>query len=140
MSPMAKLPRYELEHVAISVSDIDRTIEWYGANFGFEEVARSDKPALGTRVALMRLGDRLLEIFAPYEPMPLPAGESTLGSSLQRLGTKHMALAVDDVVRAGERLEANGVAIETEIVEGRTSKYLFCTDPDGILIEVIQRN
>ncbi len=137
---MAELPQYELEHVAISVSDIDRTIEWYGANFGFEEVARSDKPALAAKVALMRLGDRLLEIFAPYEPLPLPAGESTLRSSLQRLGTKHMALAVDDVVLASERLEANGVAIETDIVEGRTSKYLFCTDPDGILIEIIQRN
>ena len=136
---MTELPRYQLEHVAISVSDIERTAQWYQANFGFEEVARSDKPKLAVKVALMRLGDGLLEIFEPYEPKPLPAGESTLASSLQRLGTKHMALAVDDVALACDRLKANGVEIEIDIIEGTTSKYLFCKDPDGILIEVIQR-
>ena len=134
------MPNYELEHVAISVSDLDRTVAWYGETFGFTEVGRSDKPDLGARVALLRLGDHLIEVFAPYEPLPLPEGESRLRSSLQRLGTKHMALVVDDVVAAYEQLKVRGVDLETEVVAGRTSKYFFCRDPDGILIEVIQRN
>jgi len=104
-------------------------VEWSQANFGFEEVARSDEPDLAANVALMRLGDRPLQILEPYEPVP---------NSLKRLGTKHMALAVDDVDQTCERLRANGVAIETDVVAGRTSQYLFCKDPDGILIEVIQ--
>ena len=136
---MTKPCQYELEHVAISVSDIDQTVAWYEVNFGFMQVARSDKPKLATKVALMRLGDRLLEIFGPYEPKPLPTGESTLSNSLQTVGTKHMALAVDDVARAYDQLTANDVEMETTVTEGTTSKYFFCKDPDGILIEVIQR-
>ena len=136
---MAERPTYRLEHVAISVTDLDRTVDWYGRSFGFEEIARSDKPDLGVKVAAMRLGDRLLEIFQPYEPLPIPEGESALRTSLQRLGTKHMALAVDDIEAAAEQLRAGGAEIETDVVEGSTSKYVFCRDPDGILIEVIQR-
>ena len=119
------MPKYELEHVAISVSDVDRTAEWYRTHFGFQEVAKSDKPALRVKVALLRLGDRLLEIFEPYEPLPMPEGESGLASSLQRLGTKHMALAVDDVASAYDQLKTNGVQFDTDVVEGTTSKYFF---------------
>ena len=131
---------YDLEHVAISVSDLDRTVAWYGVTFGFAEVGRSDKPDLGVKVALLRLHEHLLEVFGSYEPQPLPEGEDKLRSSLQRLGTKHMALVVDDAVAAYEQLQAGGVDLETEVVAGQTSKYFFCRDPDGILIEVIQRN
>ena len=133
------MPTYALEHVAISVSDLDRTVAWYGETFGFAEVGRSDKPDLGARVALLRLGDRFLEVFAPYEALALPEGEDHLRSSLQRLGTKHMALVVDDVAAAYGELQAAGVAMDTELVAGRTSQYFFCRDLDGILIEVIQR-
>ena len=134
------MPVYALEHVAISVSDLERTVAWYGKTFGFAEVGRSDKPDLGVKVALLRLHEQLLEVFAGHEPQPLPEGEDDLRSSLQRLGTKHMALAVDDAEAAYSQLQAAGADLATELVAGRTSKYFFCRDPDGILIEVIQRN
>ena len=133
------MAQYQLEHIAISVSDLDRAVAWYGRNFGFEQLAKGDKPGLRVRVALMRRGDRMLEIFEPYDPLPMPEGESGLHTSLQRLGAKHMALVVDDITAAYHQLSGNGVEMETEVVEGRTSEYFFCKDPDGILIEIIQR-
>lgn len=134
------MPHFRLEHAAISVSDLDRAVDWYGRAFGFQEVGRSDKPALKVRIALLRLGDNLLEVFEPYQPKPLPEGESALDSALQRLGTKHMALAVDDAAAAYDHLKAQGAAFDTAVVAGATSRYFFCRDPDGILIEVIQRD
>ncbi|MFQ6130510.1 MAG: VOC family protein [Armatimonadota bacterium] len=134
------MPDYRLEHAAISVSDLDRAIDWYGKAFGFREVAKSDKPALKVRVALLRLGESMLEVFQPYKPEPMPEAESALDSSLQRLGTKHMAIAVRDIAAAYDHLKAQGVDFDTDIVEGSTSRFFFCRDPDGILIEVIQRN
>ena len=128
-----------LEHVGISVSDLDRTVAWYAEAFGFDEVARSDKPALGVRVALLRLGDNMLEVFEPYEPLPLPDGEGTLGMSLRRLGAKHFAIVVDDLQQAYEHLAAMGAEFDTDITKGSTSCFCFCKDPDGLLIEVIQR-
>lgn len=140
MSPTAQMPVYELEHVAITVSDLDRAVAWYSANFGFVEAGRSDKPDLGVRLALLRLGDRFLEIFEGYEPQPLPEGENHLQSALQRVGTKHMALVVDDAAAAYQQLKDAGVEMDMELSRGRTSQYFFCRDPEGILIEVIQRN
>ena len=133
------MPTYQIEHIALSVSNLDRSIEWYCANFGFEEEGRSDKPALKVKIARLRLGNLWVEVFEPYERRPLPEGEDVLGTSLQRLGTKHMALLVDDIRAAREQLLAHGADLETDLTEGSTSSYLFCRDPDGILIEVIQR-
>jgi len=130
---------FRLEHVAISVRDLDRAVEWYHNAFGFEEVARSDKPALAVKVAMLRLGEGMIEVFEPYDPLPLPDGEDTLRSSLRRIGTKHMAIAVDDIDEAHEHLRSVGAEFDTDVVEGSTSRFLFCRDPDGILIEVIQR-
>jgi methylmalonyl-CoA/ethylmalonyl-CoA epimerase len=133
------MPEFRLEHVAISVSDLDRAVAWYAAAFGFDEVARSGKPALQVRAALLRLGGNLLELFEPYEPLPLPDGEDTLHTALRRLGTKHIAIAVDDIHEAYAHLQSIGAEFDTEVTAGSTSCFFFCKDPDGILIEVIQR-
>lgn len=134
------MPDYRLEHVAISVSHLERAVDWYGKAFGFQEVARSGKPALKVRIALLRLGDSMLEVFQPYEPKPMPEGESTLSDSLQRPGTKHVAIAVDGIAAAYDHLKAQGVEFDTAVVEGTTSRYFFCRDLDGILVEVIERD
>jgi methylmalonyl-CoA epimerase len=139
LSPTRNMANFRLEHVAISVSDLDRAVEWYQRAFGFEEAARSDKPALAVKVAMLRLGEGMIEVFEPYDPLPLPEGEDTLKSSLRRIGTKHMAIAVDDIVEAYEHLKSVGAEFDTDVVEGSTSRFCFCKDPDGILIEVIQR-
>jgi len=98
-----------------------------------------DKPALGVRAALLQLGANLLEVFEPYDSLPLPDGEDALESSLRRLGTKHMAITVPDIDQARAHLESVGAEFDTEVVTGSTSRFFFCKDPDGILIEVIQR-
>jgi catechol 2,3-dioxygenase-like lactoylglutathione lyase family enzyme len=133
------MPKYEIEHVAITVTDLDRAVAWYTTHFGFTEVKRSDRPDLQVRLALLQLGNRFLEIFEGYEPQPLPEGENHLQSSLQRVGTKHMALLVDDAAAAYQQLKDAGVEMDTELARGRTSQQFFCRDPDSILIEIIQR-
>jgi len=130
---------FRLEHAAISVSDLERAVDWYGRAFGFQEVSRGDKPALRVKVALLRLGDMMLEVFQPYEPEPMPAGEGSLQTSLRRLGSKHVAFAVDDITAARDHLAAQGAGFDTHIVAGSTSRFFFCRDPDGILIEIIER-
>lgn len=132
--------KYCVEHSAISVTDLEKSIEFYKKSFGFELVSRAKKPALKVNVALMELGDYMLEMFQPYEPRPMPESESDIGSSLQAIGTKHLCLAVDDIAMAYEALRQNRVEFETDITQGTTSSFFFCKDPDGILIEIIQRN
>ena len=84
----------------------------------------------------LKLGDIKLELFEPYEPKELPVYRKTLKSDLHTLGTKHFALNVNDLESAYENLKKSGVSFLGEPNIGKTSKYVFCLDPSGILIEL----
>ncbi len=52
------------------------------------------------------------------------------------MGANHIALNVDNIESSYYTLKDNNVEFVTELLD---SKYFFCTDPDGILIEVRRR-
>lgn len=127
----------KFEHVGMSVSDLDESIKWYGDNLGFELVSRSEKPDLNVYVALMKFGDCMFEMFQPYKPKF--SKHYSLEHSLKRIGFGHIGIAVGDIDFICGSLSLNKVEFERGISEGSTSKYFFCRDPDGNLIEIIQR-
>jgi len=61
----------------------------------------------------------------------------TLKELLQRVGDSHIALSVSDVKGVYDRLKANRAEMVTGLFEGR---LFFCRDPNGVLIEVKQKN
>lgn len=123
------------EHVAISVSDLDRAVVWYVERFGFTEVRRAEKPEYGLKTAVIRLGEAEIEIMQPDTPLQAPAGPRGLQPLLRQGGLNHLAIAVPDVRAAYEHFRADGEAMATEMVEGR---LFFVRDPFGTLIEVKQ--
>jgi catechol 2,3-dioxygenase-like lactoylglutathione lyase family enzyme len=127
---------FSFDHVAISVKDLDEAIQWYSDIFGFEQIRLFDRPDLKMKGAQLKLGTIKLEIFQPYEPNELPSYRKTLESDLQTLGTKHFALNVNDLVSAYKELKKSGVSFLGEPKIGKTSKYVFCQDPSGTLIEL----
>jgi catechol 2,3-dioxygenase-like lactoylglutathione lyase family enzyme len=130
------MPEYRIEHAGLTVSDIDRAVDWYVANFGFEVIRRFDKPELEIVGASLKLGGDQLEILQPVGPVAEPDVSGPLTACLRRGGANHIALNVDDVARAYESLRANGVEFITDLLE---SRFFFCRDPFGTLIEVRQR-
>jgi len=131
-----KMEKYQLEHVGVTVTDIDKAIDWYKTNLGFEVTRRFDKPDLKLQGATMTLGDDYLELLQPYTPEPKKESPGSLVSSLHKIGVNHLALNVDNISIAYSRLKANNVEFVGELTEGR---YFFCRDPNGVLIEVRQR-
>lgn len=127
---------YQIEHTGITVADIDGAVDWYRTNFGFEETRRFDKPELELKGATMQLGEDYLELLQPYAPAPVTGANGSLVALLKTPGVNHLALNVDDVTGAYDRLRENGVEFVTELLE---SRYFFCRDPFGSLIEVKQR-
>ncbi|HDY89878.1 MAG TPA: VOC family protein [bacterium] len=89
----------------------------------------------------MKLGNSFFEILQPYstlgdQPSSIKLKKETLETLLQKIGANHIALNVDDIESSYNKLKENNVEFVTELLD---SKYFFCTDPDGILIEVRQR-
>ena len=130
------MTEYGFEHFGISVSFLERSIKWYETNFGCTLVRKFEKEGFGIKGASLKLGNDLLEILEPYIPDRAPCAGNDIVSRLQKTGSNHIALQVDDVRGAFESLSANKVALVTDLIDNR---YFFCLDPDETLIEVRQR-
>ena len=127
---------YQLEHIGITVTDIDMSINWYITNFGFKKIREFEKPDLEIKGATMQLGDFYLEILQPYSPKLESNKKRGLTTLLQKIGVNHFALNVGDINSAYDTLRENGVEFITEILD---SRYFFCRDLDKTLIEIKQR-
>lgn len=132
---------FNINHVAISVKDMNRSIEFY-KNFGFEDYKSWKAEDESIKINMLKLKDVVLEIFCYKEYTKLPETAKLTATDLPVIGTKHFALGVKSIDDAKEFLIRNGlVQDEIKINTGRLGKkYFFIKDPDGILVEVIEND
>jgi lactoylglutathione lyase len=124
-----------LLHTMIRVGDLDRSIAFYTQVLGMTLNRRSENPEYKYSLA-----------FVGYGPNPEHAEiELTYNWGVDKYepGTAfgHIALGVNDVYAACERIKAAGgnVTREAGPVKGGSTHIAFVTDPDGYKIELIQR-
>ena len=126
-------------HVGISVRSMDRSLAWYERVLGFRMVKDDGwLPPLEARVCFVEKDGFQLELFEYRQPLPIPEGRLTPNTDLQTIGTKHVAFQVTDMEGMKAHLTAHGVDIAHEVRMGG-DWVLFIRDPDGVLIELIQK-
>ena len=122
-------------HVAITVKDMDRTIDFY-AKLWFSVLTESED--LNKKVVFIGNGLTQLELFAfkngnAKEAPPLKDDE---------IGIKHMAFHVDDLEGAIEGLKKKGIEFTSEITKKVTKNgkvsFIFFRDPNGTRLQLIQ--
>ena len=125
-------------HTGISVTDMERSLVWYRDVLGFEKVKDDYAPPLGARICFIRgCGGYEIELFQYDAPKPIPEERKVPNTDLQTVGTKHVALATDDMAALKKRFVAQGVDIAHEVTMDGES-VMFIRDPDGVLVEIIQ--
>jgi lactoylglutathione lyase len=124
-----------LLHTMLRVGDLQRSIDFYTRVLGMKLLRTTDRPEQKYSLA-----------FVGYESNPGQAEiELTYNHGVDRyeLGTAygHIALQVEDVAAACERIRAAGGTITREAgpVKGGSTIIAFVQDPDGYKIELIQR-
>ena len=116
-----------IDHVAIHVADLDRSVKFYERHFGFSQyfqhVARS-----GVQIAYLNLGDTVLELTHRSD-----------GS----MSGFHFCLETDDFSKTVEILQRNGVKLvrpphPTEVREAKEMGWrrVVFAGPDGEQIEL----
>jgi glyoxylase I family protein len=126
------MPLNRVDHLGFTVSNVDRSTEWYCEHLGFEPFFRYSNDEIGAEVQVLthdELGTRLsLRRFDAGDTAPF---------SETRIGLDHIALQVedeDDLARWHEQLEESGVAcVRTDLPE---LSILVFRDPDNIQIEL----
>jgi catechol 2,3-dioxygenase-like lactoylglutathione lyase family enzyme len=139
-----------LSHIGICVSDIDRSIRFYRDALGFEYV--SDLEAAGEpsdtllrlrdvrlkAVYLERAGVRIeLRHYATPARKPAPAPRPR---AMNDLGFTHLSFRVSDFEATLAALRAAGATVLEETIiriPGGDPLAAFLTDPDGVLIELV---
>ena len=124
----------QLLHTMLRVGDLQRSIDFYTKVLGMKLLRTTDRPEQKYTLA-----------FVGYGSNPEHAElELTYNYGVDRydLGTAygHLAIGVDDVHAACDRIRASGGTITREPgpVKGGTTMIAFVQDPDGYKIELIQ--
>ena len=85
---------FNINHVAISVTDAKESIEFY-KKFGFEEFKSWKAEDESIKINMLKLNNTVLEMFCYKEYTKLPETAKKTATDLPVLGTKHFALGVD---------------------------------------------
>jgi metallothiol transferase len=119
-----------LDHIALKVTDMDRSLHFYHGILGLEVLHTSGPHANGGRSATLRAGGQKIDVF--YRPDFVSADRD------KPVGVDHLCLTVDrdSMERVLEILHQHQVEIMWGPVTrgGTTSVYVF--DPDGIHVEL----
>ncbi len=125
-------------HTGISVYNMQESLEWYKKNLGFELVKDDGyTPPLKAKICFIEHDGYQIELFEYDDPKPIPEDRLMPNTDLQTVGTKHLALAVDNMEEVKKDFVANGVDIAHEVHMGADS-VMFIRDCNGVLIELIQ--
>ncbi len=127
-------------HTGISVKDMEASLKWYEEVLGFVKYKDNYAPPLKARICFIKndVLDYEIELFQYDEPKAIPQERLLPNSDLQTIGTKHVALETDDMKALKERFVSQNVDIAHEVtMEGES--VMFIRDPDGVLIEFIQK-
>jgi len=124
-----------LDHVTLTVSDLDAALAFYQGILGFTALGQLFKDdGRGLSITYLEAGGATLELFSfagPTIPNPWDPDEAVLG-------LKHLGFHVDDVDAAAARLKEAEVRFIYEPADAlgdvRTS---FFADPDGNALELI---
>lgn len=126
-----------VNHFAISVANLEESIQWYSDVFGFTVFDRSEIPGAGIKVSHMCGKGFILEIFEAPGSSPLAEERKVPNKDLMIQGNKHISFGVPDGRAAKAEFEAAGVDIAM-VAEVDGTYGLFIRDNSGNLIEIFE--
>jgi catechol 2,3-dioxygenase-like lactoylglutathione lyase family enzyme len=114
-----------IDHVAIAVSDVERSIDWYGDVLGMER----RHPEWGIEPAMVCAGDTCVALFALEGAAEAPPGRGAVAM-------RHLAFRADRAgfERAQEELMERG--IHFDFMDHETAHSVYFADPDGHRLEI----
>ncbi len=121
----------KLRHIALSVSDPEKSAKFYSETFDMEILERTDSPlATGVYLSDGTICLALLK-FKNDESAGLERGKDWIG-------THHFGFWVDDLDAQGAKIKASGGKFFMDLPEQKDTLYYEAKyrDPDGVLFDI----
>jgi catechol 2,3-dioxygenase-like lactoylglutathione lyase family enzyme len=132
-------------HVGVTVTDLERAVGFYRDTFGLDVLARFSVAgdAFETGVSVPGASADFAHLDADGCRIELveydPDGADRRGGSVNDSGAKHLGLAVDDLEEFYEGLDPDVETLSDPQTTESGTQILFVRDPEGNLIEVLER-
>jgi methylmalonyl-CoA/ethylmalonyl-CoA epimerase len=133
---MAKIKR--MDHVAILVDDLDKTLRFWRDGLGLELTHIEDVPAEKSMVAFLPVGGSEVELVKPT------TDDSGLARYLEKRGPgmHHLCLEVDDIEGMLASLKEKGIQLinETPVTGSGGKRYAFIhpKSANGVMVELYE--
>jgi glyoxylase I family protein len=121
-----------LDHVGLTVTDMDRSLRFYCEALGLELLRRSPTSAAGLASAVLKVGDQEINMFSNPAFAPVRLDDNLAG--IDHFCLEIESATIDDLVGS---LRQAGVNIAKGPVQRRDGISLFVSDPDGCRVELI---
>jgi len=128
-----------LDHVAVAVPDLEKSIVFYRDILGFEVQERRETKGVFTGMvsAVMKAGPMILVLVQGT------SAESQVSRYVAEYGAgvQHIAVEVEDLPQVMERLREAGIKFDTNLIQGSGIRQAFThRDPSsGMMYELIER-
>ncbi len=119
---------FTLSHSSLIVSNTVESLKFYCDVIGLQQ---TERPDLGFPGAWLQLGAQQIHLLELENPDP------TTGRPVHGGRDRHIALSVEDLTPIKDTLDRTGT-VYTLSISGR--KALFCRDPDGNALEILQQS
>ena len=141
-----------IRHVAFVVSDLKISLKFYSDILGLKIYRRYIEEGdfidnlTGIKnvklewVKLIIPQGGLIELLQYHSHPDADTTNNLSPSSSNRLGCSHVALTVEDLSKLHKALILHGFSCKSEplIAPGGKAKILYCHDPDGAILELIE--
>ena len=128
----------KIDHIGIAVKSLGEAAALYENALGLKVSAYDQVDEQGVRVAMLNIGESRIELLEPTGP------ESPIEKFMIKRGEgiHHIAITVDDIEKALERLKAAGVRlVDNEPRRGAHNTRIAFVHPSsthGVLLELVQ--
>ena len=124
-----------LLHVMLHVNQLDRSLAFYTGALGMHVLRQREIPDEGRRVAFVGFGEESTTTVVELTEW------ANVAAPDRHEGREHLAIGVPNAVAACDALRASGAPIvqEPTALSTGTAIVAFTRDPDGYLVEIVQR-
>jgi methylmalonyl-CoA epimerase len=128
----------KIDHIGVAVKSLTEAIKVYETAIGLKLTGFDQVDDQGVRLAMLAVGESRIELLEPTRP------DSPIGKFIAKRGEgiHHIAVAVDDIEAAIERLKSSGVRLVDSAPRPGAHKsriaFIHPSSTHGVLLELVE--
>src|SRR5437867_4645030 len=128
----------KIDHIGIAVKSISDALKVYEKTLNLAAASRDEVEDQGVRVAMLQIGESAIELLEPTRPdSPIEKFLSKRGE-----GIHHIAIRVDNLEQALERIKASGARLIDSVPRRGAHQtrvaFIHPSSTHGVLLELVE--